>query len=216
MSHLILRFKKNNQIPVLETEAVRELISLVSDSYTAEEYEKSRFDTLKLYGNGPNDWGELNKTITPKEWFSLYRYSKEYGNFTTITNSYNFNVRQGNVLDFGAGSGLPWVDIPSEVTLYLLEANLVLAERLKNTYSEYTNVKVVTLLEEIADIRFDYVYSKDVLEHVRYINEHLNILYHLGNLECQYDLMIDTAPSGGHVLNLYGDTTIDSFWTSLS
>ena len=207
---MLLQFNKT-QIDLSPKQSLSKLINLVSDSLTLKEYEESKFNPLKFYGGGPSDWGEFNTTTTPVEWLSIYKYSKEYGNWSTSTNACN-PTWEGNVLDFGAGSGTPWNNIPPNVTLYLLEANLILADGLKETYSTYNNVKVITSLKEISNIQFNHIYSKDVLEHVRYINEHLDILYYLGNADCTYSLEIDEAPSPGHVLNLHNDSIIDSFW----
>jgi hypothetical protein len=207
---MLLQFNKS-EIELTLSQPLLELIELVSNSYTLKEYEDSKFNPLKFYGNGINDWGEFNKTTTPTEWLSIYKYSKEYGNWSSTSKSCNPSWK-GNILDFGAGSGTPWINIHPGMTLYLLEANLFLANGLKETYSTYSNVKVINSLKEVSNIKFDYIYSKDVLEHVRYINEHLNILYYLGNIDCAYSLEIDEAPSPGHVLNLHKDSIIDSFW----
>ena len=207
---MLLQFTKT-QINLSPKQSLSKLIKLVSNSYSLKEYENSKFNPLKFFGNGDSDWGEFNKTTTPIEWLSIYKYSKEYGNWSTSTNACN-PTWEGNVLDFGAGSGTPWNNIPPNVTLYLLETNLLLADGLKETYSTYNNVKVITSLKEVSNIKFNHIYSKDVLEHVRYVNEHLDILYHLGNPDCTYSLEIDEAPSPGHVLSLHPDTTIDSLW----
>jgi hypothetical protein len=207
---MLLQFNKS-QIELSPNQPLSKLIDLVSDSLTLNEYEESKFNPLKFYGNGPNDWGNFNEITSPIEWLSIYKYSKEYGNWSTITNPCNPSWK-GNILDFGAGSGTPWSNINPDITLYLLEANLILAKGLKETYNIYDNVKIITSLKEISDIKFDFIYSKDVLEHVRYINEHLDILYYLGNPDCTYFLEIDESPSPGHVLNLHTDSTMNSFW----
>jgi hypothetical protein len=212
MSYLIIQFKKDEILSFPQVKSLKKLVNLVTNSFTLQEYEQSRFNLLKFYGNGTNDWEEFNKITTPKEWLSIYKYSKEYGNWSTITNSCDSSWN-GNILDFGAGAGLPWNNIHSNMNLYLLEANLTIAEKLKETYSSYDNVKVITSFKEILNVKFNYIYSKDVLEHVRYINEHLDILYYLGNQNCSYNLSIDPAPSGGHVLNLHPDTVINEFWS---
>lgn len=193
------------------------LIDLVSKSLTPEEYDKTEFSKMKLQGNGSSDWHRFfNSTLDPITWLSIYKYDKLYGsNWTTTPKSMNL-ISGGNVLDFGAGSGTPWVDIPDTIHLYLLEANLVLFDRLVANYSNNKNVTVINSFYDIKSLKFDYVYSKDVLEHVRYVNEHLDILYYLGNEQCSYYLDIDTASAGTHVLNLHLDTTINDFWVKLT
>ena len=166
---MLLQFNKS-EIELTLSQPLLELIELVSNSYTLKEYEDSKFNPLKFYGNGINDWGEFNKTTTPTEWLSIYKYSKEYGNWSSTSKSCNPSWK-GNILDFGAGSGTPWINIHPGMTLYLLEANLFLANGLKETYSTYSNVKVINSLKEVSNIKFDYIYSKDVLEHVRYIRQ---------------------------------------------
>jgi hypothetical protein len=143
MADLVLQFEKNTITSFPQTKSLEELIDLVVDSYTLQEYEQSKFNPLKFYGNGPNDWGEFNKITTPKEWLSIYKYSKEYGNWNTYTNSCDLSWK-GNILDFGAGSGIPWNGISSNINLYLYEANLAIAEKLEDYYYSYKNVKVVT------------------------------------------------------------------------
>ena len=89
-----------------------------------------------------------------------------------------------------------------------------MVSKLKESYKSSPNVKIISDFNEIINIKFDHIYSKDVLEHVRYINEHLKILYYLGNNNCSYNILIDDASSDGHVLNLYPDTVLKTgFWT---
>ena len=73
---MLLQFNKT-QIDLSPKQSLSKLINLVSDSLTLKEYEESKFNPLKFYGNGPADWGESNTTTTPVEWLSIYKYSKE-------------------------------------------------------------------------------------------------------------------------------------------
>jgi hypothetical protein len=210
---MILTFKKEDVVGVKTTNKLENLIKLVTKTLTYEEYEKTDFSRMQLPGEGASDWHKFfNRTTDPATWLSIYKYDKLYGS-NWYSNSKPMDlISEGNVLDFGAGSGTPWISVPDNVTLYLLEVNLVLSNKLIENYSGYKNVKVVNSLDEIKTLKFDFIYSKDVLEHVRYVNEHLEILYHLGNESCQYYLDIDSAPAGTHVLNLHDDTIISDFW----
>jgi 2-polyprenyl-3-methyl-5-hydroxy-6-metoxy-1,4-benzoquinol methylase len=213
---MILEFKKENIINFKTINKLENLIKLVTKTLTYKEYQKTDFYKMVLPGEGNSDWHKFfNYTTDPITWLSIYKYDKLYGsNWSSNSKSMNL-ISKGNILDFGAGSGMPWVHIPDEVTLYLLEINLVLFNKLVENYASYKNVKVINSLNEIKTLKFDFIYSKDVLEHVRYVNEHLEILYHLGNDSCQYYLDIDSSPAGTHVLNLHDDTIINDFWMKL-
>ena len=215
MGRKVITFNKNEIKPYGDETKLQELLDLVSEYSTLKEYKKfrSKYKNNNYTGEGASNWNNSNVLCTPKEWLSIYRYADEYGNWLSKTNTCNPAWKNKTVLDFGAGSGTPWEGV-DDVNLYLLEANLGLSSLLKKTYEPFSNVKIVTTLNELPkDIKFDYIYSNDVLEHVRYINEHLEILYYLGNETCNYDLIIDEAPSGGHVLNLHEDTKIKTiFW----
>ena len=106
-------------------------------------------------------------------------------------------------------------NIPKEIDLFLVEINLAAAEKLKRNYRQNSNVKIVTDLNDIKDIRFDFIYSKDTIEHVRYLNEHLNIFYILGKPTCRYTIFLDNCPSEGHVYDLHEDTILNKFWLEL-
>ena len=211
-----IKYNKNQIKKYGNEEKLDELINLVSEFSTLEEYKNTSYykdKNINFKGGGGN-WQDLNAKTTPKEWLSIYRYADEYGNWKSKPNTCSPLWKNKSVLDFGAGSGTPWEGV-SGVNLYLLEANLGLSSLLKKTYEPFPNVRVITTFKELPKgIRFDFIYSKDVLEHVRYINEHLEILYYLGNENCDYNLIIDNVPSGGHVINLHEDTIIKTnFWS---
>lgn len=207
---MLIKYNKNKIKKYGNEERLDELINLVSEFSTLEEYKNTSYykdKNISFKGAGGN-WQNLNAKTTPKEWLSIYRYADEYGNWKTKPNTCSPQWKNKKVLDFGAGAGTPWEGVDG-VNLYLLEANLHISSLLKKTYEPFSNVKVITTFKELPkDVRFDFIYSKDVLEHVRYINEHLEILYYLGNENCDYYLMIDEGPSAGHVINLHEDTKI--------
>ena len=155
----------------------------------------------------------MAKKATIKEWLSIYRHSKEYGNWEVNTRTLS-ETSFGNVLDFGAGVGEPWKisSINENTHLYLLEANLKMASELEETYKSLNNVTIVTSLQDIKHLKFSLIYSNDVLEHVRYVNEHLDIFWHLGDTNCLNHHIIDYGLAEGHVLNLHQDTIINKFW----
>jgi len=203
-----------------------ELINLVDKSLTLEQYKKFRSKkNYNFIGEGYNQrWNDCNLNATPEEWLSIYKYSDEYNNFKQAPNRIPQEWVKGhnvwgsnfkNILDFGAGPGEPWSikSIDSNVNLYLLEANLSIANNLKEKYKwDCDNVHVVTSFQEIKHIKFNYIYSRDVIEHVRNLNEHLDLLYHLGAEDACYFYKIDGQPNPVHVLHLHNDTKINDFW----
>ena len=207
------------------------LLKLVTNWYSPKEWEKLRikkFDDYKFSGV-KGIWKDSNLKTTAKEWLSIYRYSNDYAdnwnsdsqNLDRLLTAYEESheilryKRKANVLDFGAGVGRPWENIPEEIDLFLVEVNLAAAEKLKTNYRQNSNVKIVTDLNDIKDIRFDFIYSKDTIEHVRYLNEHLNIFYILGKPTCRYTIFLDNCPSEGHVYDLHEDTVLNKFWLEL-
>ena len=198
---------------------LEDLINLTCESISYEEYQNSKFSKPPYSFtvlNGSMHWEDSSKISTPQEWLGIYRYAPDYGkHWKSLPVDCFKHCRSGNVLDFGAGVGTPWINIPEEVTLYLYEANLQMANELKEIYQSHHNVIVVTSFKDIKDVKFDYIYSHDVIEHVRYVNEHLDILYYLGNdKNCIYNLLVDVGFSPNHVLNLHKDSILNNFWSS--
>jgi len=216
MEYQYVQYNKNQIKKYGDEKKLNELIDLVSECSTLKEYKKfrSKYKDNNYAGEGASNWNNSNSLCTPKEWLAIYKYADEYGNWSSKTQICGPAWKDKTVLDFGAGSGTPWSGDIDGVDLYLLEANLGISSLLKKRYESFPNVKIITTFKELPkDIKFDYIYSKNVLEHVRYLNEHLEILYYLGNENCDYWLQIDPNPMGGHVMNLHEDTKIKTqFW----
>ena len=127
---------------------LEDLINLTCESITYEEYQNSKFSKPPYSFtvlNGSRHWEDSSQVSTPQEWLGIYKYAPDYGkHWKSLPVECNNYCESGNVLDFGAGVGAPWVSIPEEVTLYLYEANLQMANELKETYKELLNVIVVT------------------------------------------------------------------------
>jgi len=209
---IILNYTKDSIKDYTPSKDLKSLIEMVSEVMSEEEYRQHELNKLKFKGEGDGDWTNENRTVTSKEWLSLYKYDQHYGNWRSQPQVCP-SAWKGNILDFGAGSGTPWVEIRDDFNLYLVEANLLLAEGLRESYKNYPNVKVVGSLKEVEDVKFDYIYSKDVVEHVRFVDEHFDIFYMLLNPNGHCNLLIDASPSGGHVWNLHEDTTPNPFWS---
>ena len=212
--HEILGFKKENIKDYTPSKSLESLIALVSETMTEEEYQNSPYGSQKFYGEvNVEDWANNNKEANPRNWLSIYKFDKFYGSNWKSQPKACPQEWKGNVLDFGAGPGTPWTDIREEFILYLLEANLVIADMLRESYKDYDNVKVVTSLLEVKDIQFNFIYSKEVIEHVRYTNEHFDIFYLLTKPEGECKLLIDPSPAPGHVYNLHEDSISNQFWS---
>ncbi len=216
MGKINLNFLKTKEKTNPDTRTYEELLGLVLEYMPEDEYKKWEGKRGKV-GAYSHEWPEFNNTTTPKEWLSIYRYSQTYAASTIKTKSLPCkDYWNGNVLDFGAGGGKPW-GIPSDnINLYMYEANLYMVDFLKENYKNQPNVKIVNTFNDIKDIKFNHIFSCDVLEHVRYINEHLSLLWLLGDENCKYELIIDVGSAGGHVLNLHADTKINSWWNEIT
>ena len=233
----LLKTKSIEELP--NEESLGDLLKTVTNWYSPKMWKKikeEKYSDYSFSGAG-GIWKNSNQSATSEEWVSIYRHSAIYSdNWLTST----LNLRQmlkrycptiveidnmnphptgyqpeGNVLDFGAGVGKPWEDIPEKITLFLLEINIEAAKKLKEEYKDNTNVVIVTDINSIKDIRFDWIYSKDVLEHIRHINEHLDIFYILGKKTCIYNLIVDIGGAAGHVYGLHKDSKLNSFWNKL-
>ena len=215
MSRLKLNFTKTKSKINPDTRTYEELSNLVLECMPEDEYKKweSKRGTV---GAHSHQWSQFNISTTPKEWLSIYRYSQEYATSWETSTLPCKDYWNGNVLDFGAGVGRPW-EIPSDnINLYMYEANLYMVDILKENYKNQPNVKIVNTFNDIKDIKFNHIFSSDVIEHVRYVNEHLSLLWLLGDENCQYELIIDKGAAGGHVLYLHLDTNINSWWNELT
>ena len=239
----LLKTKSIEELP--NENSLGDLLKTVTNWYSPKIWEKikeEKYSDYNFCGAG-GTWKNSNQSATSKEWVSIYRHSAIYSDnwLTSTLNLKNTLKRhcpslvetepfinfgpdlltqtgyqpEGNVLDFGAGVGKPWVDIPEKITLFMLEINIAASKKLKEVYKDDTNVRIVTDLNSIKDIRFDWIYSKDVLEHVRHINEHLDIFYILGKKTCRYNLLIDIGSSRGHVYGLHKDSELNPFWNKL-
>jgi len=175
-------------------------------------------DVVQFYGvnhsfpaNADGNWEYKKEEVSPELWRAVYKYSDEYGSYPHSTYSYlnEWLNTDLNILDFGCG---PNPNIPRQFgcNLYLVELNDKSRELITQNY-RFKNVYCFENLSDVfkLDIKFDVIFTKDVIEHVRYVNEHLYVLY----LLCKEDgLFYVHYPygdhQGNHVSTLYNDTII--------
>ncbi len=162
-------------------------------------------------------WNSENKiTLEPKVWRAIYKYSDEYGELDHTNCDYSIigdklfdeNI---NVLDFGCGPN-PDIDKKYKCNFYLIEVNDKSRQKLSNRFLKRKNIYIFEGLSELINrnIKFDIIYSKDCLEHVRHINEHIILLYRLCKDEGMFMLQFPYGNyNAGHVSTLYEDTILD-------
>ena len=210
-----LGYKKDSTMKIPNDKSLDELINLIEDSITFDEYVKfkSKGD-FNFPGEGTGNWNDCNINASPKEWLAIYKFSEEYNNWAVRDKLSIPQHWDGNILDFGAGSGVPWnpESIKSDINLYLFEINMSIVNDIKKQYTNFENVHIVSSFQDIKHLKFNYIHSRDVIEHVRHVNEHLDVLYHLGADNSYHWYKIDGQPQPGHVLNLHSDTMITEFW----
>lgn len=77
------------------------------------------------------------------------------------------NFTSGNFIEFGAGTG--------DFTKYFLEKNFSgyaydidsrTVATLKENLKEYSNITTIDSLEQVKDLKFDYIFAFEVLEHI--------------------------------------------------
>lgn len=214
----ICLFYRKNEVKHLNESRMsfNKLSNKLLKCFTKKEYKKWEEKNGKVDCKG-GSWRSKNTTTTPKEWLSIYKYSEEYsvGWYSNPRDASQFEGMT-NVMDFGAGVGTPWKNIPANTNLYLYEANLVACKNLKENYKNNSNVKVISSFKNLKNVKFDAIHSYDVLEHVRYLNEHLELFYLLGNNGCLYHFIIDIGAAGGHVYDLHDDTHLSPDWSQFN
>src|SRR3989304_10013852 len=208
-------FEKNNISEILEK---IEKIATWEDIKVFYENEKPVFGATGL-----NDqWVYKKDVVSPEMWRAIYKYSYEYGSVMHSNCDYH-NVDENilsnencKLLDFGSGPN-PTIANNYACQFYLVKINDTSVINLKKGFKNRSNIKIFNCLSDVVklNIKFDVAFSSETLEHVRYINEHLYILYNLckedGQFYLQYPFDHDC---GGHVYGLYKDTiTRETFLT---
>ena len=195
---------------------IKQVLAKIED--TAEVSEVLNFyniDSFDFTSSG-GLWEVISKNNIPSNiWRGIYKHSDQYFHVDGYNYTHPTDTNIKAVLDFGIACS-PLGVTSDEIEYYFVELNTAMWKYNKEKYQDHKNVHVIQNLSEIPDnVRFDYVQANDSLEHVKYINEHLYVLYYYGNTDCLYNLRIDEHPGGAHILNISKDTKIDSVWISL-
>jgi len=209
---------------------IKELFDKIEKTASKEDIKKFYGEDAWFSANGrknnqphSGDWEYRKDEVSPELWRAVYKYSDEYGQFDhSQYDDDDFGPRFAEddfkILDFGCGPnpigwGGPSHNLihTSHCQFHLVELNDFARNKIEERFGMHSRVFIYENLSEVfnSNVKFDIVYSRDVLEHVRYINEHLYVLY----LLCKNNGYIYTKfpydhKSGGHVSGLYEDTKI--------
>mgnify|MGYP005865041747 CR=1 FL=1 len=167
-----------------------------------------------------SDWFYRKSEVPAKIWRYIAVHSKEYADeagHLPYKMENHISDKKLRILNFGCG---PNIEIEDENNVYyILDVNLEIIRKLKRRFINKTNVIVLSSLSEAFDLgrKFDYIYSHETLEHVRFLNEHIQLLYRLckddGYLHLSFP--IDNT-CGAHIVNLFEDTILRYPYTLLS
>ena len=195
---------------------IKQLAKKIEDTATIEEVKKF-YQSEDLYFP-PQDipgnlWEYRKKETTPRIWRGVYKYADVYGKSEwkepAAKFEYNTDQKNINILDFGAGADRK-PQIYTDKNYYLVELNNWTFYKLKEYYKNMNNVFVFQNLSDVLSVKFDLIWSHDALEHVRLLNEHLNILYRICNRDGILDLHISSQGEcgGGHVYGIFKDSLV--------
>lgn len=215
--------KSEIELDILSKLPTEELLNLVEQICTEQEFKDFYGKENPIFTSqtsDKDDWNYRKNEVPPPIWRYIAVNSKEYADghgyyyMEKHTDPKNKKLR---ILNFGCG---PNIEIRDDYNIYyILDINKEIIKRLKQRFINKSNVIVLGSLTEAFDTgrTFDYIYSHETLEHVRFLNEHIQLLYRLcsnsGSLHLSFP--IDNTCSA-HVINLFEDTKLRYPYTLLS
>jgi len=198
----------------LSSISTKELLDLVEQISTEEEFKQfynkeNHVFTSQTTDN--DDWKYRKSEVPPGIWRYIAVHSKEYadGHGHYYMEKHESKDNKLKILNFGCGPNIEIIDDTN--VYYILDINKEIIKRLKRRFINKTNVIVLGSLSEAFElgIMFDFIYSHETLEHVRFLNEHIQLLYRScsdsGLLYLSFP--IDNECSA-HVVNLFEDTIL--------
>lgn len=205
--------KSEIELDELSKVSTSDLLDKIEKTCTDEEFKLFYKDNnLNFVAGNDTSWNYKKTEVSPALLRYLYINRKEYGNphiHIPYTLKYSKENIKKRILDFGCGSSVNVDDNYNKY--YLLDINKEIITILKRKFINYSNVIILSSLSEAFDLgfQFDIVRSTETLEHVRFLNEHIQLLYRLckddGLLYLSFPLEHNTS---NHVANLFEDTKL--------
>lgn len=205
--------KSEIELDELSKKPLEDLLNLVEQISTEQEFKEfyGKENPIFTSQTTDDDWQYRKNEVPPSIWRYIVVNSKEYadGHGYYYMEKHDNTGKKLRILNFGCGPNIEIIDDYNKY--YILDINIEIIKRLLHKYRNKSNIIVLRSLSEAFElsVQFDYIYSHKTLEHVRFLNEHIQLLYRLcadnGSLHLSFSL---DNTCGAHAINLFEDTKL--------